>query len=207
MSEQLTPEELAQIVREIEIMRSRTENELTTEEVKSILRELNLSPEFLDDALMQLRRKQALKEQNQRYQKIAIGIVVSSLIAISLAVFFWQQQHKAIALVRVQGDRLTLESDRGDNVRVIERQNSPTVVYQVVLKDAPIGKRLDLLCNWVNPDGEIVKQNRYQTRNITTSVWNTRCRHLFGSASPAGDWQVQMFLSGRQLSKTDFEVK
>ncbi len=73
MSERLTPEELTQIVLEIEKMRSRTENELTREQVKEILQELYLSPEFLDDALMQLRRKQALREQQKRHRAIAIG--------------------------------------------------------------------------------------------------------------------------------------
>lgn len=126
MSERLTPEELTQIVLEIEKMRSRTENELTREQVKEILQELNLSPEFLDDALMQLRRKQALREQQKRHRAIAIRIAASCLIVIGLAIFFRQQHNKAIALVQAQADRLTLERDNGGNLQSSVVESSRT---------------------------------------------------------------------------------
>ena len=207
MSDRLTQDELAQIILEIEKMRSRTEDELTREQVEEILQELNLSPDLLDDALRQLRRKQALKAQQRRNRSIGLGVVVSLLVVVGLAVFFGQQHNSAIAKVQAQDDRITLKQNKSDNFEVIERQNSPQVVYRVTLKDAPIGKNLDLLCNWINPNGEVVKQNRYQTRNITTSVWNTRCRYTLSSSAPVGNWQVEMLLNGRRLSEADFEVK
>lgn len=207
MSDQLTQDELTQIILEIEKMRSRAEDELTREQVEEILQELNLSPDLLDDALRQLRRKQALKAQQRRNRSIGLGVIVSLLVVVGLAVFFVRQHNSAIAKVQAQDDRITLEQDNGDSFKVIERQNSPQVVYRVTLKEAPIGKSLDLSCNWINPNGEVVKQNRYQTRNITTSVWNTRCRYTLNSSAPVGNWQVEMLLNGRRLSEADFEVQ
>ena len=207
MSDGLTQDELAQVIFEIEQMRSPTEDELTREEVEDILRELNLSSDLLDDALMQLRRKQALKAQQRRNRLISLGAVASSLVVIGFAGFFLQQHKNALALVQAQEDRITLEQDNGGNLKLIERQNITPVVYRVTLKDAPIGKSLDLSCNWIDPNGEVVKQNRYQTRNITTPVWNTHCRYILGSSAPVGNWQVQMLLNGRQLSETDFKVQ
>lgn len=207
MSDRLTQDELAQIILEIEKMRSRAEDELTREQVEEILQELNLSPDLLDDALRQLRRKQALKAQQRRNRSIGLGVIVSLLVVVGLAVFFVRQHNSAIAKVQAQDDRITLEQDNGDSFKVIERQNSPQVVYRVTLKEAPIGKSLDLSCNWINPNGEVVKQNRYQTRNITTSVWNTRCRYTLNSSAPVGNWQVEMLLNGRRLSEADFEVQ
>ena len=207
MSDRLTQDELTQIILEIEKMRSRAEDELTREQVEEILQELNLSPDLLDDALRQLRRKQALKAQQRRNRWIGLGVVVSLLVVVGLAVFFVRQHNSAIAKVQAQDDRITLEQDNGDSFKVIERQNSPQVVYRVTLKEAPIGKSLDLSCNWINPNGEVVKQNRYQTRNITTSVWNTRCRYTLNSSAPVGNWQVEMLLNGRRLSEADFEVQ
>ncbi len=207
MNERLTQEELAQVIFEIEKMRSRTEEELTREQVAEILEELDLSSDLLDEALRQVRRKQALKAQQKRNRLIILGTVASLLVVIAGSVFLLQQHNNAIAKVQAQADRITFESEKGRDFKIIERHNSSPVVYRVTLKDAPIGKSLDLSCNWINPNGEIVKQNRYQTRKITTSVWNTHCRYIIGSAAPVGNWQVQMFLNGRQLSKRDFAVK
>ena len=207
MNDRLTQEELAQIILEMEKMRSRTEDELTREQVEDILQELNLSPDLLDDALRQLRRKQALQAQQKRNRSIGFGVIASLLVVVGLAVFFVQQHNSAIAKVQAQDDRITLAENNGDNFEVIERQDSPQLVYRVTLKDAPINKNLDLLCNWINPNGEVVRQNRYQTRNITTSVWNTRCRYTISPSAPVGNWQVEMLLNGRRLSEADFEVQ
>lgn len=66
---------------------------------------------------------------------------------------------------------------------------------------------LNLSCNWTDPNGQIVKQNRYQTKEIKTSVWNTYCRYNISSVAPVGSWKVQMFFEARLLDDETFEVK
>ncbi|MDJ0798830.1 MAG: DUF3859 domain-containing protein [Calothrix sp. MO_167.B12] len=207
MTQRLTQEQLTQIIAEIEKLKALEEEELDRKQVEEILQELNLPSSLLDDALMQLQRKQALKAQQKRNKWIIGSIAAVLVILIGFSIFSIQQNNSAIARVQAQQDRVTLVQDNGENLKVVERQNNPQLFYRVTLKDGPVGKKLQLSCNWINPSGEVVKQNRYQTRTLTTSVWNTYCRYTIPTVSPTGNWQVQMFLNGRKLSEANFQVK
>ncbi|MDJ0675268.1 MAG: DUF3859 domain-containing protein [Calothrix sp. MO_167.B42] len=206
-TQRLTQEQLTQIIAEIEKLKALDEEELDREQVEEILQELNLPPNLLDDALTQLQRKQALKAQQKRNRLIIASVVGVLVILIGFSAFSIQQYNSAIARVQAQQDRVTLGRDNGDNLQVVERQGNSQVFYRVTLKDAPVGKKLQLSCNWVNPDGKVVGQNLYQTRKITTSVWNTYCRYQILAVSVPGNWQVQMFLNDRKLSEASFQVK
>lgn len=207
MTERLTTDQLNQIVAEVGNLQASREAEIAPEQVKEILNELGLAPHLVDEALVQIQRRQVLQVQQQRLRRIAIGVIAAVAIAITGTVFYYQQRDSTLAQVSTQGDRITLNPNDGDDLKNISRQDSAEIFYRVTLKDTPVGQRLDLICNWIDPNGEIVQQNRYQTRKIDTPIWNTHCRHRIGSASTPGQWKVQMFLADRQLSETEFEVK
>ncbi|MDJ0734532.1 MAG: DUF3859 domain-containing protein [Nostocaceae cyanobacterium] len=207
MTQRLTQEQLTQIIAEVEKLKAREEAELDRKQVEEILQELNLPPELLDDALMQVQRKQALQAQEKRKKWIIGGLAALLVVVIGFSLFSIEQYNSVIARVQAQEDRVTLVEDNGNNLKVIERQSNPEVFYRVTLKNSPLDKKLQLSCDWINPSGEVVKQNRYQTREITTSVWNTYCRYTIPTVAPTGNWQVRMFLNNRQLSQADFEVK
>jgi hypothetical protein len=207
MTQQLTTEQLTQIIAEVGRLQARREAEIAPAQVKEILQELGLAPDLLDEALVQVQRRQVLKVQQKRNRTIAIGVFAAVAIAIMGTFFTIQQHNSVLERVSAQRNRVTLTPDDGNNLRNISRQNSPEVFYRVTLKDAPIGQKLDLTCNWIDPNGQIVKQNRYQTREIDKSIWDTQCRYMIGSASTPGKWKAQIFLQGRQLSETEFEVK
>ncbi|MBD2776944.1 DUF3859 domain-containing protein [Iningainema tapete] len=207
MVQRLNQEQLGQIVAEVERLQQRQEAELDLEQVKQILQELNLSPELLDEALIQLHRRQVLEVQQRRNRKIALGAIAALVVATAGTVFFIQQHNSTIGRVFAIQDRITLSQDDGGNLNSVDRQSNPEIFYRVTLKDAPVGKKLDLSCNWLAPNGQIVKQNRYQTNEINTSVWNTHCRNTIGSGAPTGNWQVRMFNGDRQLSDAEFQVK
>ncbi|MCC5609230.1 DUF3859 domain-containing protein [Nostoc sp. CHAB 5834] len=207
MTQRLTTEQLRQIVTEVGNLQARKEAEIEPEQVKQILQELGLAPDLLDEALVQVQRRQVLKLQQKRNRTIAIGVIAAVAIAIMGALFTIQQHNSTLERVSTQRNRITLTQDNGSDLRNISRQNNPEVFYRVTLKDTPIGQKLDLMCNWIDPNGEIVKQNRYQTREIDKSIWDTQCRYIIGSASTPGKWKAQIFLQGRQLSETEFEVK
>ena len=207
MKQRLNQEQLAQIIAEIEKLKAREEEELDREQVEEILRELNLPPGLLDDALTQVQRRQALLAQQKRNKLIIAGIAAVLVMVAGFSVFSMQQNNSVISRIQAGENRITLKQDNGDRLKVIERQSNPEVFYRVTLKDAPVGKRLQLSCDWINPSGEVVKQNRYQTKEISTSVWNTYCRYTIPVVAPTGNWQVQMLLDNRQLSTADFQVK
>lgn len=207
MNQRLTTEQLTQIVAEVGNLQTRKEAEIEPEQVKQILQELGLPPDLLDEALVQVQRRQVLKVQQKRNRTIAIGVIAAIAIAIIGTLFTIQQHNSTLERVSTQRNRITLTQDDGSELRNISRQNSPEVFYRVTLKNTPVGQKLDLTCNWIDPNGQIVKQNRYQTREIDKSIWDTQCRYIIGSASTPGKWKAQIFLQGRQLSETEFEVK
>jgi hypothetical protein len=207
MEQRLTDAQLEKVVAEVQRLSQRQEAELAPEQVREILRELNLPPEFLEEAMVQLDRREALAIEQKRDRWIIGGFV--GLIALSVIGFLviTQNQQQMTARVTALRDRVTLNQDNGGNLSTIPRQNNGEIFYRITLSDAPVGQRLSLSCNWIDPSGQIVHQNRYQTKEITTPIWNTFCRHQLGSEMPMGIWKVEAFLGDRRLSDATFNVK
>jgi hypothetical protein len=206
MNQPLNQEQLNQIIAEVQTLQLRQESELNQQQIKEILQDLNLPPELLDEALIQIRRKQALEVQQSRNKLIGFVVATSVIIGIGLTVFFHQQKSSLLANISAQQDKITLTSNN-ENLKNISRQANSELVYRVTLKNAPIGKKLNLSCNWIDPSGQIVKQNNYQTREVKTSIWDTFCRYSINSTAPVGNWKVEMFLEGRKISEEPFVVQ
>lgn len=207
MEQRLTQRQLSQVVAEVERLSQRQQDELDLDQVKDILRELNLSPELLDEAMLQIRRRESLAAQQRRSHFLIAGIASGIALVVASGLFFYQRQQRTLSAVGVQRDRITLSQDDGSDLTTVSRQANEAVSYRVTLTNAPVGQALSLSCDWIDPSGQIVHQNRYQTNSITTPVWTTYCRHQLGSASDVGQWQVQMWLGDRVLSDTSFTVQ
>ena len=205
MNERLTPDQLTKIVGEVERLSQLRQQEIDRNQMQEILQELNLLPDLLDEAMVQVQRQEALVVQQRRHRNLAIGIVASLVILVGGGVFWWQQNQQGLNRVAAQQDRVTLAADGGGSVTTVTRPAE--VVYQVTLKDAPVGRKLDLSCNWTALGDQVLKQNRYQTKEITSPVWNTHCKASIGSDAPTGTWTVRMFLGDRPLSDATFAVK
>jgi hypothetical protein len=207
MEQRLTQAQLAQVVAEVQQLSERQQAELDAEQVRDILRELNLPPELLEPAMVQLHRQEALAVR-QRRNRWTMGGVIGLSALLLLGVMVWtQNQNQTIARVTAQRDRITLTQDDGGTLTTVSRQANPEVFYRVTLADAPVGQKLSLSCDWSDPSGQIVHKNQYQTKEITTPVWNTVCRHQIGPAAPVGQWKVRAWLGDRPLSDATFDVK
>jgi hypothetical protein len=137
-----------------------------------------------------------------------MGGAVALIISVIGGVLFLQQQwQQKLDRVTAQQSRISLPRDDGQNRQTITRQETSEIYYRVILKDVPLGDKLALSCDWVNPNNQTVKQNRYETQAITTKEWQTVCRYQIGTNAPTGTWKVKMFLGDRTLSDTSFEVK
>ncbi|MEY3221226.1 MAG: hypothetical protein RLZZ203_82 [Cyanobacteriota bacterium] len=205
MNQRLTQEQLNQIIAEVQGLQLRQEAEFDQQQIQEILQELNLPPELLDEAVIQLRRRQALEVEQRRSKMIIAGVFATVIIAMGGFFFVNQQQSSLLANVSVQQDKITLADNR--TLPTIDRQSNPELFYRITLKDAPIGKKLSLTCNWIDPSGQIVKQNNYQTREIKTSIWDTYCRYTINSTANVGNWKVETLLEGRKISEETFIVK
>lgn len=207
METRLTQAQLAQVVAEIDKLSQQRESELAPDQVREILRELNLPDELLEDAIAQMHRREALEKEQRRNKWIAIASTAVVISAIAIGILFGQNQQQKIAGVTSTEDRISLSKKGGDSLSQVNRQINARVYYQVTLKNAPIGNQLALQCDWINPNGQIVHQSKYQTRTIETAIWNTNCFYDLGSASAPGKWEVRMSLDGRAIGSESFTVK
>lgn len=201
-------ETLEKLIAEVDRTAKKRQENLDRAEVESILQELNLPLDLLPEAMEQLQRRESLeRQQKQRFRMaLLVGSMVLGIVAVIL--FHRYRQQQALAKIETVRDRITLQQDQGNNLDKISLKTNPLVYYRVTLKNAPSGQRLRLECDWVTPDGKIVHQNNYRTNQvIDKSVWNTRCKHQLGSASPTGRWEVKMRLDdGRELANETFKV-
>lgn len=207
MPEHLSQEQLAKLVAEVDRLALARQQTLDPEQVREILQELNLPTDLYEEATLQIQRREALAAQQRRYRRIAIA-AIATILLVGLAGFgLMQYQQQQLAQVSVQQARLTLAQADSASLTVVNRQTSPELWYRVVLQDAPVGQRLPLSCDWMNPSGQVVKQNRYDTQMVKTPVWPTHCRYQIPANGAPGQWTVEMKLRDRSLGKTPFQVK
>jgi hypothetical protein len=203
MEQRLTTQQLEQIVGEVGRLAHRQQAELDRSQVQEILQELNLPPELLDDAMIQVQRKEALTRARKRNLGMAIaGVVVVALILVGTNVLF-QQQAAKLTKIYVTQDRITLIQN-GENLTKVSKGSE--IAYRVTLGEAPIDQKLNLTCNWLDPQGQVIHTNRYDTKNITTPIWNTTCRYQIPASAISGSWKVKMLVGDRLLKQTSFEV-
>jgi hypothetical protein len=207
MTQRLTESQLNQIIAEVQRLADRQQDQFTPDQVKQVLTELNLPPELLDEAMIQVQRRQALERQERRNRWLMGGVAVIVMVAIGGTLLMMQQNQQKLDRIVVQQARITLTQDDGGDRRTITRQTNPEVVYRVTLKAAPVGEKLTLACDWLDPSHQVVKQNRYETQEITTPTWTTHCRYKIGPAMPTGTWKVRMLLGNRPIGDAAFDVK
>lgn len=208
MQKRLTTKQVSQIVAEVERLSQRRQSEIEVEELEQILNELNLPDDLLDEAVMQVYRKQAMDKQKKRNRKIIGGALAVVVTAIAATFFMQQQQQQALERINVYDSRVGFRrNDDSASLEEINRQSTPEIFYNVTLEDAPVGKQVELGCNWVDPNREIAHQNSWKTKTISKEVWNTHCRYKFKESVPAGNWLVQMTLDDEVITSNKFVVK
>jgi hypothetical protein len=206
MDTRLTQAQLSQVVAEVDRLSQVREAELDQHEVKQILRELNLPDDLLDDAIVQLRRREALDQQKQRHKIVisTIVIMIAGLIA-TVAVVQYKQQNKIAQITAIQ-DITTLDNS-ANPAQQFDRQKDSQIYYRVTLKNPPINDRLTVSCNWTDSTGQMVHRSRYQTQEITRSPWTTYCLAPLTPQSNPGNWTVKMSIENRHISDQTFVVK
>jgi hypothetical protein len=204
MEQRLTTQQLELIVGEVGRLANRQAEELDRSEVEKILTELNLPPELLDEAMIQVQRKEALVKQKQRTIGIAIASITALVIILAGASLFSQNKDSSLAKITSSQDRVTLVPTDED-IQTVNQGSD--IAYRVTLNNAPVGEKLNLTCNWLNPMNKVVYTNRFETKNITTPVWNTQCRYKVPTSAAVGNWKVQIFVGDRTIEQASFAVK
>jgi hypothetical protein len=133
--------------------------------------------------------------------------LVVGLAAVGYVGYCLIQQPADTTAVTASSGRLTLKEDDGGNLTVVERRQQPELWYRVLLDHAPVGNKLTLSCDWVDPQGNVAHQNHYETRTIDRPVWPTHTRYHVTANAPTGSWTVRLSLDGRVLHSLKFELR
>ncbi|GEM_PF-298611 len=214
MGEQMTQDQIGKVVAELTRLdqerEDRERERLDREQVAEVLKELNLPVELLDDAMEQLRRREAMEiaERKARKKKRRIiTAIITAVMAVILLVSISMWRHSA-AMSRITAGqaRITRATDDGGSLQTVTRDGQE-VFYRVIIRDAPVGESLTLTANWIDPNGNLFRQNRFETKTIDKSAWPTFARLQLGQAALKGTWKVELLVGDRLLSATSFEVE
>jgi len=135
--------------------------------------------------------------------RVGTGLVALGVLAGCAAAFYWGREHWQLGRVRAEAAWLSADLEGRPVERV--RGGAGDVYYHARLAHVPMGRRLEVECEWFGPRGETAHHGRYETRAVDHDPWPTHCRCPLGGARP-GSWRVAMSLGGRALSETVFTV-
>ena len=203
----INTEDLKLIISEIERLSLSKESEVNRQQLMEIITELNLPIELLDEAILAVENKKKTAKKRNKLILISSVTTIFVFFGIYYSVMSRQKYQQTLAKMMAIDSRITLEEDNKKNLEIINREDSPRLHFRVTFKDTPVGQPLSLSCDWINPEGEIIHQNRYQTRPVEKEIWHTRCRYRIGNSSIPGTWQVQMFSGDRLLREQTFQVE
>ncbi len=230
MNQKLTPSPVARSVVAVEPL-SQDGRELDWEEVKDIWPELPLPYRLVDRVRVLLERRETLPVP-RKGQKPSLAISFADLLrgmatfaqvglmGAMVASIIWVNDRKEAIANRIahpppSKTRILLSNDYGKYFVVFNLQERPHLYYRVTWQNPPKDKKLSLSCDWIDPTGQVVHQNLYQTKLISHNVWTSACSYQLGDKAKPGTWQVKMSLGDRAsvaeqyrlLTKTEFIVE
>lgn len=131
--------------------------------------------------------------------------VVCLAVAVLVAVACVRRAEEDPGRISAVESHFTLGKD-GAVSSIVDLKSAPDVYYHVALANAPLATSLELACDWSDPSGRVVHQNRWRTQLIDRPLWPTQCHHRLAGATP-GPWKVTLSLEGRTLSTNSFEAR
>lgn len=207
MKSQLTDKQWNEVVAEVTRLAQARDDEQTRREItEQVLQELKLPTDLIDDALKQVQYREALAKQ--RRQRIWLSVAgVTLLFVILLSLWMWSSMRSA-SFARIQSDpgRITRVANQGETLTTVT-PDGQEVFFNVKLREVPLGEKLNLSCDWIDPTGKIFRQSRWETRDTNKAVWETHCRCQLGTDAPKGKWKVEMKLDERVLAAGEFTVE
>lgn len=206
MSRKLSQEELQKVIAEVTRLVEKKEQNLDRQEVVKILDELNLPSELLDEAMTEISRR----EIKQRAQRKGVVIAVAVAAVVAAACFFFistaSVRNTEMGKIQATSARLTSAVDDGSDTTTVHTDGKE-IFLRITLQNVPLNERLSMRTDWIDPAGKVFKQNSWQTKPTTATVWETHSKVVIGDAANRGDWLVRVFLGDRFLTEKKFKVE
>ena len=149
---------------------------------------------------------------SSQFAKPLFALLLVGAIA-GAAIFVWTRSRPNYDQITASAGRIGLEQDDGKHRAIVDRRQRQELWFRVTLGQVPLGVQVPLECEWAAPDGRIVHRNRYETRTIDKTPWDTHARYQLAVDSPLGTWTVKLSLPGHvghvghALRSTTFEVR
>jgi hypothetical protein len=203
MDPKVAKEDLEDIVEEAARLDRDEKEAISRGEAREVLRELDIAPEKLEEAERAVKERRAREAARAKTRTIAAVTALAIAAAATIVMLHLRSTAAAIARTTPLEHAVTAEGRPSP----FDRAASPALTLDVTLKDAPKGDKLDLSCDWKDPSGVVVHQNKYTTKTIDKDPWPTHCRYTLAPSSKTGTWNVTMKQGDRVLSSDAFEVR
>ncbi len=205
MKPKIDRDELEDIVEETARLEEEESSRIEPEEARQVLREVGLPAEKLEEAQARVavRREKEVRAKTQR--RTIAAVVAAGALLTAGAVYALHARH--VALESMAAQSAELHSGNATAEQALRRDSRPELVLDVVLRNPPEGRSIELTCDWKGPSGDLRYQNHWRTKEIDRAIWQTRCKRAFGLADPAGRWTVVMKEGDRSLTEKQFTLE
>ncbi len=143
---------------------------------------------------------------NSKSIAVAVAIVLIAGIT-TYAYWRYSEAQRGVQGALTAGSaRLTFAADDGKSLSKVSRNPAPELWLRVALNEAPLGVSQKLRCEWVDPTGRLVRENRYETKVIDHLPWVTHARLQLRADAPLGMWRATLFRNEQKIWEQSFEV-
>jgi hypothetical protein len=194
-----------EIVAEVQKIERSRNALLTLDETRGVLRELDLPAELLDEALAAIRARNEASHGRRRTIARAAGAAIA-VLAVAAGLFAWRQHESSKFARTVAASAYVGAGPAEAATSTFHRSQQPELVFRVTLKDAPLGEKVPLACDWLGPEGRPLHQSSWRTQPIDRDPWPTHCRMQATPASPTGTWRVRMTQDGREIASQTLDM-
>lgn len=196
--------DMLRLVEEVSKLDSERQQMLDKSQVAKILDDLNLPSDLLNEALERLEYKKA-RERRQKAFKLNSTVVAIAAVAIGIAYgYINATQVHQYDKISASDARITISADSAEALASVKPGG--TIFVHTVLHNVPVHKQLPLHAKWFTPDGNLFHENDWQTRDTTSSTWDTHAKVVIPDGAPSGKWMVQISVAGREVISKIFNV-
>ncbi len=205
MQDKLSEKELVRLVVEVSKLDQERQQMLDKAQVSQILQELNLSEDLLDEAMVRLDEKRVAEKKKRSVISVVAAVAVVAIIGISASLWMGANYSGQLAKVTATDTRITTEVQSSADLSVITAGNG-TIFAQVTLHDVPMGTRLPMRVQWLEPNGAVYRENTWQTKPTDKETWQTHAKVDLPASAAKGDWVAKFFLGDRVVATKKFVV-
>jgi len=201
----LSEKELIRLVEEVSKLDLERKQMLDKSQVSQILKEMDLSDDLLDEAMVRLDEKRAVEKKKRIVFSVTAAVAAVAIIALSSTLWMSSNYAGQLAKVTAADTRITTEVQSSADLSVVTAGNG-TIFAQVTLHDVPLGTRLPMRVEWIDPSGTVFRENTWQTKPTDKQTWQTHAKVDLPTSVAKGDWVAKFLLGDRIVATKTFVV-